>query len=489
MKILFADNWHFHSRNFLPLFKAIQQDSLPHLFETSRSSWWKAHGCYSTHEKLLTNSLHYVDQHQDWSQINYQGINLWKICKAEFLCNALTQDSWHIGGIPNESEAVFKYAVANEGNRAALRLCLAATHDWLIFWSEYLDRGTNISHAIVFSGSYIYTRTLMVLAKERNVSILVAEHFFTGNDFYLEYRDNPIANNCGIQRKLGVDFSLKGNANDVVISTYMHSRIKGMRNRNAPKRNIGFRHPWNGRDPVILIIGQVVNDFSIIETPSNEVSSIAIYKQAFIDLLSNTSANLIFKAHPWERRRAPLFKPITKLKIEEFIRSLPEKDQLRIAVIENEPIQNIFQICDGVMGISSQGLLESCFYGFKPALLGKTFFSNKDFTQSTNEKLALIKCEIDKASWKLSLDEYGQFQNYMKEMFTEVLIPNYEEASVLITGKLSKSNAKLETKFMLDVIGTSRVDWMIFFRDALDRPNIWMYLLRIWIKSQFSAQS
>jgi capsule polysaccharide export protein KpsC/LpsZ len=315
----------------------------------------------------------------------------------------------------------------------------------------------------------------------------VAEHFFTGNDFYLEYRDKPIANNCGVQRQLGVDFSLKEKVNEPTISAYMHSRIKGMRNRNVPKRNISFSRSWSGRDPVILIIGQVVNDFSIIETPSDEVSSIAIYKKAIIDLLSNTNANLIFKAHPWERRRAPLFSPITKLKIEDFIRLLPEKDQLRITVIEDQSIQNIFQVCDGVMGISSQGLLESCYYGFKPVLLGKAFFSNKDFTQDVNK--ILIKYKFDKALWKLSLYEYSQFQSFMKEMFTEVLIPNEEVASALTIGKLSKHNAQSETKFMLDVIGTSRVDWMVFFRDLLERPSIWIRLLRIWIKSKLRSQS
>jgi len=484
MKILFADNWHFHRRNFLPLFEAIQQDSLPHLFETSRSSWWKAHGHYSTHEKLLTNSLYYVDQHQDWAQINYQGINLWGICKAEFLCNALAQDRWHIGGIPNESEAVFKYAVANEGDRAALRLCLAAANDWLIFWSQYLDRHTDISHGIVFSGSYIYTRALMALAKQKNISVLVAEHFFTGNDFYLEYRLTPIANNEGLVRK-EYSSSFETPSYNAIASAYCHERIKNMRNRNTPKQNIPFGRPWDNQNPVILITGQVVNDFSIIETPSDELSSIARYKQILIELLRKTNANLIFKAHPWERKRAPLYSPLTKIKIEEFIQSLPAIDRARIVVIENEPIQEIFQSCDGVMGISSQGLLESCQFGFKPVLLGKTFYSHSGFTQDINESSGLLADTFNKSSWRLSLGEYQKYENFMQSIFTRTLIPNKVIASSLVTKLLHGSQIPLPLKFMLTILNTYKIHYANLIIDICERPLIWIKNGAVWMRTLF----
>jgi len=413
MKILFADNWHFHRRNFLPIFEALKQDSLPHQFETSRRSWWKAHGRYDHLTKALSQSIDFISQHDDWREIHYLGVNLWEISKAEFLCNALTQDHWHSGGIPNQSDPIFEFAISNPLDKEALCLCLAAAHNWLLFWSQYLDRHSDVSHAIVFSGSYIYTRALMALAKQRSIPVLVAEHFFTGSDFYLEYRSNPIANNCGVQRELTTEFSPSEKDDNAITSAYVHSRIKDMKNRNVPQRNIAFKHSWNNQNSIILIIGQVANDFSIIETPSDEISSIASYKQVIIDLLKNTNANVIFKAHPWERRRAPLFSPFTKVKIEEFIQSFPEKDRVRIAVIENEPIRDILQICDGVIGISSQGLLEACYYGLKPALMGDTFFSKKGFAQSAIQNPNLLNEPFGKGSWKLSLYEYEQFRDFM----------------------------------------------------------------------------
>lgn len=486
MKLLFADNWHFHRRNFLPIFEALKKDSIPHQFEISRRSWWKAHGRYEHLTKSLKESIDFIDQHDDWRAINYLGVNLWEISKSEFLCSALTQDHWHVGGIPNQSNSVFEFAIANPQDKEALRLCLAAAHNWLIFWNQYLESHADVSHAIVFSGSYIYTRSLMALAKQRDIPVLVSEHFFTGNDFYLEYRDSPMANNCGVKRDFSFHSCIKENEAKVTSIAYAHSRMKGMKNRNVPQKNIAFKNPWGDKNPIILIIGQVANDFSIIETPSDEVSSIASYKQTIINLLKNTNANVIFKAHPWERRRAPLFSAFTRIKIEEFIQSLPEGDQVRIALIENESIQSIFQICDGVIGISSQGLLEACYYGFKPVLMGDTFFSKKGFTQSANQNPNLLNKSFDKNMWKLSLNEYEQFQGFMGDMFTEILIPNSKFASGLIYEKLLNQSAVLSDKHLLKVMSATNIGWINLIKDGFERPHIWIRLFGIWIGSNFA---
>jgi hypothetical protein len=487
MKILFADNWHFHRRNFLPIFEAMKSGLLPHQFETSRRSWWKAHGRYSKLSKRLRQSTDFIDQQGDWRAINYLGVNLWEISKAEFLCHALTQDRWHVGGIPNQSDSIFEFAISNPLDKEALRFCLAAAHNWLSFWNQYLDRHADLSHAIVFSGSYIYTRALMALAKQRDILVLVTEHFFTGNDFYLEYRDNPISNNCGVQRDIRISTSIMEKESDVISSAYAHGRMKGMKNRNVPQKNITFKHTWNDKNPIILIIGQVANDFSIIETPSAEISSIATYKQVISGLLNNTNANVIFKAHPWERKRPPVFSPLTKIKIAEWIHSLPRKDQLRITVIENEPIKKIFEICDGVVGFSSQGLLEACYYGFKPALTGETFFSKKGFTQSAVQSQHLLSSTVDKGMWKLSLDEYHQFQGFMKGMFSEVLTPNNKKASEFILEKISNPGAKPSARDILNGISAPKIDALDLLKDVLERPYVWICLSVVWIQSQFKC--
>jgi hypothetical protein len=196
---------------------------------------------------------------------------------------------------------------------------------------------------MVFSGSYIYTRALMALAKQRDIHVLVVEHFFTGNDFYLEYRDKPIANNCGVQREFSADSSVTDEVSEVIASAYVDSRIKGMQNKNVPHRNIIFKHSWGNQNPIILIVGQVANDFSIIETPSDEISSIASYKQVIIDLLRNTNANVIFKAHPWERKKAPLFSPLTKTKIEEWMLENQELDNV-LDIINEKGIEKLREV-------------------------------------------------------------------------------------------------------------------------------------------------
>jgi hypothetical protein len=74
-------------------------------------------------------------------------------------------------------------------------------------------------------------------------------------------------------------------------------------------------------------------------------------------------------------------------------------------------------------------------------------------------------------------------------MFSELLIPNHKKASGLIAEKLINSHAKVSTKKTLTVINILRMDWINLLKDVFDRPYVWVTLSRIWIKSQFIAQS
>jgi hypothetical protein len=139
------------------------------------------------------------------------------------------------------------------------------------------------------------------------------------------------------------------------------------------------------------------------------------------------------------------------------------------------------------MGISSQGLLEACYFGFKPALVGKTFFSDQGFTQDAHDRPDLLKDAFDKSKWRLSLDEYHQFQKFMKGMFSEALIPNSETASEFIREKLTNPSAKPSAKNIVVGISMPKIDALDLLKDVLEHPHVWIRLSGIWIKSQFTA--
>jgi len=482
MKILFPDNWHFHQRNYAPIFQALKQNSIPYVFETSRGGWWRAHGNYHNLRNSLRNSLEYVDQFTDLEKIDHLGINLWQISKAEFLCNALAQDRWHEGGLPNESRAVMEYALIDEVDTKNLTLCLAAAHDWLDFWSDYFDQNSEITHAIIFSGSYVYTKALMAIAKARNIAIILTEHFFTGNDFYFERRDKPIANNCGLPYFKNEVVDDTNGLDRLMIGQYVHARIEKMRNRNTPHGDNNFINPWSDKNPILLIVGQVVNDFSLIETPSNELSSIATYKKTIFQILNSSDCNIVFKAHPWERRRAPMFAPYTKIQINQFIQSLPLKHQTRIQVIENEPIRSIFPYCDGVVGISSQGLLEACHFGFKPNLLGKAFFSENGFTHDGPKDLNCFFDLNEMSQWKLSLDEYQSYQRFMRIIFSTRLLPNQVSSSSLVIETLYAPHSPPRIQFLLKNRKKRSLDLKEYIREIYERSGIVIRDGLIWIK-------
>jgi len=482
MKILFPDNWHFHRRNFKPLFSTLESKDVQHIFEVSRKSWWKAHGNYQSFQKELMAAKVFIEQQDQWQLASHIGVNIWDIAKAEFLCNALSQEGWYQSKVANNSDAVFQKAFLDPQDKARLLLCLAAAYDWLSFWDQYLSNHADITHVLVFSGSYVYTRSLMELAKQRNLRIFVLEHFFTGNDFYLEERSSPITNNSNIAAEKICDPELYSIDQSFIRSAYAYSRLRNKKNRNVPNHDSVFCPNWLTKSTTVFIIGQVVNDFSLIETSAKILSSISIYQQLIQETLEKTNANIIFKAHPWERKRAPIFGSITKNVIEQFVSSLSKAHQERIRIVEFEPIHELFKNSDVIVGICSQGLLEACQYGFKPVVIGSAFFSNQGFTREYVDVESFVRDLSVGNGWRLSLFEFQNYETFLKKLFLNHLIPNEYWATEIVKGHLENHQFSCSLDGIPEYLKCNKVSWKKITLDILDRPLPWVRDAITWLR-------
>lgn len=255
---------------------------------------------------------------------------------------------------------------------------------------------------------------------------MVMESLFTGNDYYCEEKYGPIANNCEIRHKavyesLAVDLS----ANDMD-----KERMKAInkvilaKNKNVEQpetgENIEFTYPGK----IVTILGQVVNDFSLLEYKNNGLSSINFYRD-FIKLLISNGFNVVFKAHPWEENKTNINSPFTRNILGDYFDGLSEEGKYRLKIVDHYPIEKLFSISDFVAGLNSQSLIEAAFNGLKPMQFGSAFFGEKGFTNDYSLN-AIEDCVLDMVSGKakgaLTLKEFNELEEFLRRLLQGQLI-------------------------------------------------------------------
>lgn len=477
MKYLFADSWHFHEKNYAPVFRALKEEKIDYVVESTQKKWWKAHGDY---RKLISrDSLGSQNFEKDKIlTMEIDGICLWPLVRSEFLCHRLSDPRWNILEIANSDDEIIEFLRSSPDEIHLLECCFLAAYRWINFWQEYLGRNEDITHAIVFSGSYIYTRTLMAVAQKKQISCFVTEHFFTGDHFYFEKRYTPIANHSQLRGlETAPTISLESGA-DVVPSLVNHV-VSQMRNKNVRSliRQSQDNYFPGGELGTVLIIGQVLNDFSLIETPSNYLSALTLYKKLIFSL-SKANLTIVFKAHPWERKRPNLMSPITLTSLRAYVSTLPKDQQKRIFFKEFEPIQSLFLSITHIVGISSQGLLEACHFGLKPALLGSSFFDNHGFVDSYSDINSFVNHVKNGRKGRLTFEEYSSYLGFMRSAFFSHLVPNNHWGVSVVKAKIYEIEHDLldvpayRKNFLLRTNDSMSTRIYSYFMEFIERPII-----------------
>lgn len=478
--VLIPDNWHFHRRNFKPLFNALFDYRLHVTVENSRSNWWQRHGDYSALINQMADSVAFVEGHEPqlWFDLRVANINLWRIAKAEFLCRVLPSERWRNCDIYNESRVVFDFALEDCADRVTLMYCLAAARDWLLFWLRLFELKPEITHVLVFSGSYIYTHSLLKLANAKNLCAHVLEHFYTGEDFYLEKRYSPIANRTILSDPSYLESIIF--TDELAAHSWSVSRLRDKRNRNTLRKELYVAPTlieWSRHEPVVLVIGQVLNDFSLIESEGEPLSALRVYKSIFHSVLSETNAKIIFKAHPWERKRPNLRRALTLDLLKNWLAQQSGDWKIRVWFCEHEPLSELFALSKHVVGICSQGLLESCEYGFKPWILGRAFYSGYGFTNDEASQEQIVNSIMSHTSSKLNFEEFFAFDVFMKRALAAHLLPNLDEAASDILTRLLANLVKQH-----NLRPENRINYRSLIRDVCQNPYAWMKDVSIWLK-------
>jgi len=433
LNILLADDLHINVKNFASFHKFMEKQGATVKNINTRRAWITVYGHYepmaSVRErarllaKLVSDELY---------TYQVKGVNLFNVARAEVMARVVAQPEWHGAHYPLTTRGIFDQLM--EQNKQVLMLGLAAAWDWLDFWTQALADEKQFTHACIFSGSLIYQRSLMELLRFTPTRVIVMESFFTGNDYYCEEKYEPIANNTNLKHKTVFESLARVEHENLVDRERIKAlnKVLTMNNKNVQQPDTGEPLVFATEAEIVTILGQVLNDFSLLEYRAMGICSIALYKE-LIHELASSGFNVVFKAHPWEEKKTNIGRALTRDVIRNYIATLPEVLQQRVQVVDHYPIEKLFAMSYAIAGLNSQSLIEAAFHGLKPIQFGDAFFGNKGFTYNfTPAQVSEVVSRLRQGtlSGTLSLAEYRCFEDFLVTALQRFLVSCHDSGMV-----------------------------------------------------------
>ena len=432
---LLADDIHIHERNFGSLFRYIESKNIKTNVHTDHKETKTRQGSYGDEPWLgqylaKLESLSAEELFEFTHDYIVTPIRVFPLCRAEALAYGLaTRDHWHDEPVDASEREVFERLHARD--RDVLLQNMAAAMFWIDEYRGFLEREpAPYTHAFVFSGSMIYTRVLMEVLRFYRTKVIVLESIFTGKEFYLEERYEPIANASDIRFPTVRD-AIVLPAEPVARmreTAKAVQRIFRSQNKNVTQPSTADipRFPEPER-PLLLIVGQVANDFSIIEQRRGYLSSIAFYRELIRRVLEETSYNVIFKGHPWEHQKTHLRRPLTKEKLAEFASGLPDELRSRFALREHDNIVLLGRVADRAVMLNSQAGVELAFHcGLRPGTFGRAFYGGAGFTDDYVDLDSFIQdVRGGRTRALLDLDDYDALLEWLTRFLQNHVITEF----------------------------------------------------------------
>lgn len=441
-KIIFSDNLHFHERNFKSLFEYIRMNKIEHTFMNPYKPMLSAFGNYYEFNDYIVSHKYLLENLncKELMDFSYRGISIFSTCKAELLCYLLPKSNWRDSEVYNIDQEIIEKAFIQ--NYEDLINNMAATIYWIEFWYEELSNYKIHDFCCVFSGSNIYSNTLLQILKTHVTTPLVLESFFTGNDYYLEKKYESLPNNS--------DLKFKTVFENYVLPTdhYEYSKLKNKainkiilaNNKNVKQPEFDYSDTSVLTSNYLLIGGQVLNDYSTITT-QHQLNSIKTYINVIQTLLDHTDSDIVFKAHPWEEKKNNIRSPLTYNEIVKFKAGLSPEHQSRLYITNHSNLNRLISNASGFITICSQSALEAAYNGLKPIIIGSAFFDGYGFTSNYPTVTDFNTAQKNKSvSYVMSLDEYLAYEKFIIVSLCMHLISVHKSGSIRLNEIFNKTS-------------------------------------------------
>jgi|GEM_PF-2346766 len=430
--ILFADHVNFKRENFPALYHYLDSNSLVYDYHESFIEEKKIWGEYSS------DSFSGIEIDSE-DRIYASEDEIAELYKHELQSAILRNSDWANTRFRSDSEL---NTYAKENFKEQKDGCRRAVIFWVRHWSQVFAE-KKPTCGIVFGGNLIYSTAFMFVAKKLDVPVFVLEHFFTGNDWYMEQRYSPIPNNSILRSKSYVS-KLVGNG--ASINDYeIWQKLNAGKNKNV--KQPAYTSP-DLRD-YVLILGQVPSDFSITSRNNLEKNSIAFYKDLISYYLNESSESVVVKVHPYERRINSAGRTNTYDSLVSYRSTLSADYRNRVKIFEDFSLQGLINNCKYAVTINSQAGLEAIINGKQLVCFGNPFYANHGFTISLMSIGELS--EVDMPAY-LSEQQLSSFIRFMGATFRHLIGENEHQKVADLMSNLRLPRLKPEAKPIVSAI-------------------------------------
>lgn len=367
--IIFSDKVNFKRENFPALFDFLDGQNVEYHFDEHNAELKKAWGNYSY--SAFSAEFRYVAESKD---VEYLGIDLNECLEDELFAAYALHKDWSLSD--NQSKHDFSQLIG-ESFPDEVRACRAAVCFWLNYWDQLFSKIKPVA-AICFGGNLIYVKAFLAIARKRAIPGFVAEHFFTGHDFYLEPRYSSIPNSSFLRSKRFTDA-----LNQRVSSPYSEAwrKLYSQRNRNVAQPAFTSYKIRN----YALVLAQVPNDFSIFSSSNKWKNSIRFYKKVIAELLEFNNDPVVMKVHPYERMKNKGASVSTFDAMKDFRERLPHDLRKRFHIVEDFSLPGLISGCRFAITLNSQSGLEVASHAKPLICFGGAFYGNRGFTIDLTE--------------------------------------------------------------------------------------------------------
>jgi hypothetical protein len=411
--LLLADSIHINEKNFKSFLAFFRSRHVTIVSQKNARLPIDAFGDYEDYREVIEpwrNPLAAMSKDQ-LGLADRLGVNLFAVCCAEALSLAITR-STNLTVNPSDGSQSGLFESISRDSYDLLLDNMAVAAWWIDHWATVLRSTPRLAYVAVFSGSLTYARVLLELMKFHPARCFVLESFFTGIHYYCEERYTPIANSSDIRlttvRKAISAYS-DANAYEVKRNA-AQSVVQKIKNKNVTQPEAHGRQVFRNASPTLLILGQVMNDFSLLDSSAGRINSIRAYCEMIEVVLGKTDWNILFKAHPWERNKANLKRPVTKEIITTTFGGNP-----RVACVEDYALTDAFRECEAVACLNSQSGIEAAVAGFKPVQFGSAFWGGNGFSHDLllSDVGSLEKFLQQPYQLRLRLEEFDQLEKWL----------------------------------------------------------------------------
>lgn len=423
--LLFSDDLNFKKENFPSLYKALEQLNFPYQYDSSHNELKKSWGQYSS-LKLAPNFLNLPVDVKSETHVDFP---LFEVYKSELYFYALSSIEW-IQNKNHTTESILEYML--ESQPEIVNKMRQISVFWLDYWLS-LTKSSRFSGYVVFGGNLIYTRALVEIAKTQHVPVLALEHLFTGHDYYMEERYEPLPNNSILKSDRYIDYQ-----KSLVNIDYLDAinKLRKKTNKNvAPSPYLTIsKHNY------CLLITQVSNDFAIASEANPFKNSIAFYLDLVQGLLEKTDLDVVIKTHPYEKKKNRDGRAITYELLDDFLSTCPLEQQSRVTLVEDHSLEALIDNCKYAVVLNSQAGLEVLSRGKPLACFGNPFYGRKNFTHDYSSLNNFINNQHD---IKLTASQVTAYWNFMSICFTHLVGANEQDKASKQLNKIF--NIKLPT--------------------------------------------